>query len=43
MPTESVRPTADVVPRLAIRDPDQWLAIVCWLVVAFASLSILLF
>ncbi len=43
MPTESVRPTADVVPRLTIRDPDQWLAIVCWLVVAFASLSILLF
>ena len=43
MPTESVRPTADVVPRLAIRDPDQWLAIVCWLVVAFASLQILLF
>ena len=43
MPTESVRPPADVVPRLAIRDPDQWLAIVCWLVVAFASLSILLF
>jgi hypothetical protein len=43
MPTESVRPTADVVPRLAVRDPDQWLAAVCWLVVAFSSLSILLF
>jgi hypothetical protein len=43
MPTESVRPAADVVPRFAIRDPDQWLAIVCWLVVAFASLQILLF
>lgn len=43
MPTESVRPTADVVPRLAVRDPDQWLAVVCWLVVAFSSLSILLF
>lgn len=43
MPTESVRPTADVVPRLAIRDPDQWLAILCWLVVAFASLNILLY
>ncbi len=43
MPTESVRPPAEVLPRLTIRDPDQWLAIVCWLVVAFASLSILLF
>jgi hypothetical protein len=43
MPTESVRPAADVVPRLAVRDPDQWLAVVCWLVVAFSSLSILLF
>lgn len=43
MPTESVRPPADVVPRFAVRDPDQWLAIVCWLVVGFASLSILLY
>lgn len=43
MPSESVRPSADVVPRLAVRDPDQWLAVVCWLVVAFSSLSILLF
>jgi hypothetical protein len=43
MPTESVRPEAEVVPRLAVRDPDQWLAVVCWLVVGFSSLSILLF
>src|SRR5260221_12299291 len=43
MPTESVRPSAEVVPRLAIRDPDQWLAILCWVVVAVSSLSILLF
>ena len=43
MPSESVRPPAEVVPRLAVRDPDQWLAMVCWLVVAFSSLSILLF
>jgi hypothetical protein len=43
MPTESVRPEAEVVPRLAVRDPDQWLAAVCWLVVAFASLTLLLF
>ncbi len=43
MPSESVRPSAEVVPRLTIRDPDQWLAVVCWLVVAFASLQILLF
>lgn len=43
MPTESVRPPAEVVPRLAVRDPDQWLAVVCWLVIGFASLSILTF
>jgi len=43
MPTESVRPSADVVPRLAVRDPEQWLALVCWMVVGFSSLSILLF
>jgi hypothetical protein len=43
MPTESVRPPAEVVPRLAVRDPEQWLAVVCWAVVAFASLSILLY
>ena len=43
MPTESVRPSAEVVPRLAVRDPDQWLAIVCWFVIALSSLSILLF
>jgi hypothetical protein len=43
MPTESVRPPADVVPRLAVRDPEQWLAALCWFVVAFASLSILLY
>lgn len=40
MPTESVRPAAEVVPRLAVRDPDQWLALVCWAVIAFSSLSI---
>jgi len=43
MPTESVRPSAEVVPRLAVRDPDQWLALVCWVVVALASLNILLY
>jgi hypothetical protein len=43
MPTESVRPPAEVVPRLAVRDPEQWLAIVCWLVVAASALSILLY
>src|SRR5690349_1844170 len=43
MPTESVRPSAEVVPRLAVRDPEQWLAIVCWLVIAFSSLTILLY
>ncbi len=43
MPTESVRPAADVVTPLAVRDPEQWLALVCWAVVALSSLSILLF
>jgi len=43
MPSESVRPAAEVVPRLAVRDPDQWLGIACWVVVAFSCLSILLF
>lgn len=43
MPTESVRPAADVVPRMAARDPEQWLAIACWLVVGFSSLSILMY
>lgn len=43
MPTESVRPQAEVVPRLAVRDPDQWLALVCWLVIGCSGLSILLY
>ncbi len=43
MPSESVRPSAEVVPRLAVRDPEQWLAFVCWLVVGVSSLSILLY
>jgi hypothetical protein len=43
MPTESVRPAADVVPRLAARDPEQWLAVACWVVVGGAALSILLY
>jgi Dolichyl-phosphate-mannose-protein mannosyltransferase len=43
MPTESVRPSAELVPRFAVRDPDQWLAVVCWGVIAAASLNILLF
>ena len=43
MPTESVRPSAEVVPRLAVRDPEQWLALVCWMVIAFSSLTILFY
>ena len=43
MPSESVRPSADVIAPLAVRDPEQWLALVCWLVVAGSSLSILLY
>ncbi len=43
MPSESVRPAAEVIPPLAVRDPEQWLALVCWAVVGFSSLSILLY
>src|SRR5215207_3310256 len=43
MSSESVRPSADVIAPLAVRDPEQWLALVCWLVVAGSSLSILLY
>lgn len=43
MPSESVRPAADVVPPLAVRDPEQWLAVVCWVVIGLSCLSILLY
>jgi Dolichyl-phosphate-mannose-protein mannosyltransferase len=43
MPSESVRPTAEVVAPIAVRDPEQWLAVVCWGVVVASSLSILLY
>ncbi|HYP91397.1 MAG TPA: hypothetical protein VEQ59_24690, partial [Polyangiaceae bacterium] len=43
MPSDSVRPAAEVLPRLAARDPEQWLATVCWLVVGGSALSILLY
>jgi hypothetical protein len=44
MGTSSVRPpSAEVVPRLHIRDPDAWLGWVAWAVIAFCSLQILTF
>jgi hypothetical protein len=42
MGTSSVRPpSAEVVPRLHIRDPDAWLAWVAWAVIAFCAVQIL--
>jgi hypothetical protein len=42
MGTSSVRPpTAEVVPRLNIRDPDAWLSWAAWGVIAFCSIQIL--
>jgi uncharacterized membrane protein YhaH (DUF805 family) len=35
--------TAGVIPRVRVRDPDFWLEVVCWTVVAFCTLQILLF
>jgi hypothetical protein len=46
MPGSSVPPaadTADVVPRLTVRDPDVGLRVASWVVVAFACLQILTF
>lgn len=46
MPGSSVPPaadTADVVPRLTVRDPDAGLRIGAWFVVAFSCLQILTF
>jgi hypothetical protein len=46
MPGSSVPPvadTADVVPRLTVRDPDAGLRIAAWFVVAFSCLQILTF
>jgi len=44
MGTSSVRPpSAEVVPRLHIKDPDQWIAWVCWAVIGVCSIVILTF
>ncbi len=44
MGTSSVRPpSAEVVPRLLIRDPDIWLAWVAWGVIAFSVVQVLTF
>lgn len=44
MGTSSVRPpTAELVPRLAVRDPDAWLSWVAWAVIAFCAIDILTF
>ncbi len=44
MGTSSVRPpSAEVVPRLHIRDPDTWLAGVAWGVIAFSLIQLLTF
>jgi dolichyl-phosphate-mannose-protein mannosyltransferase len=44
MGTSSVRPpSAEVVPRLSIRDPDAWLSWVAWLLIALCAIQILTF
>jgi hypothetical protein len=44
MGTSSVRPpSAEVVPRLQVRDPDSWLAWAAWMVIAFCAIQILTF
>ncbi|HEY2404715.1 MAG TPA: glycosyltransferase family 39 protein [Polyangiaceae bacterium] len=44
MGTSSVRPpSAEVVPRLDVRDPDTWLRWVSWAVIAFSVVEILTF
>ena len=44
MGTSSVRPpSAEVVPRLNIRDPDVWLGWASWAVIVFCSIQILTF
>src|SRR3954469_11569456 len=44
MGTSSVRPpSAEVVPRISIRDPDAWLSWVAWLVIALCGIQILTF
>jgi len=44
MGTSSVRPpSAQFVPRLAVRDPDAWLSWVSWAVIAFCATEILTF
>ncbi len=44
MGTTSVRPpSAGIVPRVSIRDPDAWLPWVAWAVIAFCAIQILTF
>src|SRR3954464_12635439 len=44
MGTSSVRPpSAEVVPRLSIRDPDAWLSWVAWLGIGLCAIQILPF
>src|SRR6478735_1393092 len=44
MGTSSVRPpSAEVVPRLSVRDPDAWLSWIAWLVIALCAIQILTF
>ncbi|MEZ4226042.1 MAG: glycosyltransferase family 39 protein [Polyangiaceae bacterium] len=43
MPSTSVPPPAEVIPNERNLDPDLWLRVVCWLVIALSALQILLF
>src|SRR5688500_8830408 len=43
MPSSSLPPAAEVVPRWAVRDPDLWLKGVAWTTVIVSALLILTF
>src|SRR5688572_5222181 len=43
MPGSSVPPAAEVVPRLQLRDPDAWLRLFAWMVIALSAMQVLAF
>jgi hypothetical protein len=43
MPGSSVPPAAEVVPRLQLRDPDAWLRLFAWIVIALSAMQVLAF
>src|SRR3954466_14829819 len=43
MPSSSLPPAAEVVPRLSVRDPDWWLKALAWTVIIASALLTLTF